>query len=49
MIPQALAIKLAAEILLPVARKIVESTDNPYDDALVKGLEYIAGVDPDKE
>lgn len=45
-IPQALVIKLAAEIILPVAEKIVADTENPYDDALIKGIEFIAGVDP---
>ncbi len=46
--PHVVAIKLAAEILLPLAEKIVESTDNEFDDALVRGLEFIADVDPDK-
>ncbi len=43
--PHALAIKLAAEILLPLAEKVVEKTDNEFDDALIRGLEYLANVD----
>lgn len=44
MIPQAVLIRLAAEFLIPFAEELVKQTDNKYDDALVEGIKFLAGM-----